>query len=155
MKGTEYPGGKLERLFAEMRKLQARIDEKLRKVALYQRIAKLRGYGRTQICIADEVDGENRLIKNYLNALVQEDLSAVDQALINVIGKLSRPLDEWAEAFAELADLAVAEDAPKRKKFPRPAAVIGPRPRTTVPSRYLAQARRCKRMPRAGMKCHR
>lgn len=70
MKGTEYPGGKLERLFAEMRKLQARIDEKLRKVALYQRIAKLRGYGRTQICIADEVDGENRLIKNYLNALI-------------------------------------------------------------------------------------
>ena len=146
MKGTEKPGGELERLYKQIDELKANILKMVRQacsiIATVSKYPWITGY--LQIAFETQMEGIKELQEDeYIEAVVYMSQRMAEVGML---------MAECAEAFAELADLAVAEDAPKRKKFPRPAAVIGPRPRTTVPSRYLAQARRCKRLPRAGMK---
>lgn len=147
MKGTEYPGVELERYYAIIDEMQENILKMVRKINIIFATAITFPWVKEYLRFA--LDDHLEHMKDMSEDEYIEAVVYMSQRMAEV----GMPMAECAEAFAELADLAVAEDAPKRKKFPRPAAVIGPRPRTTVPSRYLAQARRCKRLPRAGMKC--
>ena len=173
MRGTENPGGELERL-AQIEKLKAIIPEMVKQVCNFITAASVFPWITEYIQLAfdDQMEGIKELPEDeYIEAVVTMSLRMADVGMTmaeytEAVAELALLADlavaedtpvgmsmaECAETFAEMADLAVADDEPRRKKPPRPEAVIGPRPRTTVPSRYLEQARRCKRLPRAGMK---
>lgn len=146
MRGTETPGGAMERLYDQIDKLKAIILEMVRQVCTLITADRFFPWITEYIQLAfdDQMERIKELPEDeYIEAVATISLKTAEVGMT---------MAECANAMAGLADLAVADDEPRSQKPPRPAAVIGPRPRTTVPSRYLAQARRCKRLPRAGMK---
>lgn len=146
MRGTEEPGGELERYYAMIDEMQENFMKMVRKINIIFATAITFPWVKEYLRFAldDHMEHMKDLSEDeYIEAVVTMSLRMADVGMT---------MDECTNAMVELADLAVADDEPRREKPPRPAAVIGPRPRTTVPSRYLAQARRCKRLPRAGMK---
>lgn len=146
MREAETPGGALERHYAMIGELQENIMKMVRKICIIFATAITFPWVKEYLRFALDTQMEHMKDLSedeYIEAVLTMSLRMADVGMT---------MAECSNAMAKLADLAVVDDEPRRKKPPRPAVVIGPRPRTIVPAQYLSQARRCKRLPRAGMK---
>ncbi len=118
MRGTETPGRELERRYDQIDKLKAIILEMVRQVCTLITAARVFPWITEYIQLAfdDQMERIKELPEDkYIEAVATMSLRMADVGMT---------MAECANAMAGLADLAVADDEPPRKKPPRPAAEL-------------------------------